>query len=762
MSCCAAGVDNGLLLAPAQRLPAEEIALSSRDLGGGTWQTDLSVPQMRCAACIASVEGALAGLDGVIAARVNLTARRVAVKWRGSDVPPMIEALRARGYEATVAAADDDGRDPEMTRLLRATAVAGFAAMNIMLFSVSVWSGADAATRGTFHLISALLALPAVAYSGRIFFLGAWHGLKSRSASMDLPISVGILMALALSIHDTLAGGPHAYFDAITTLIFFLLAGRTLDHAMRGKARNAVAGLAKMMPRGATVIEENGDRVYRDVGRVAAGDTLAVLPGDRVPVDGTVVSGEGLVDLSLVSGEAAPVPVAPGASVLSGAMLVDGALTLRVERAAGNSFLADMVRMMAAAEEGRTGYRRIADRAAALYSPVIHLLALAAGLGWLGISGDWHHSLTVAISVLIITCPCALGLAVPMVQVIAARRLFDLGVSLKDGSALERLARIDTVAFDKTGTLTDGMPRLFNRGLSAEDLAIAGRLATQSRHPVARAVAAFAPAKGKDGPVKDFREVAGCGIEGRIGGSWYRLGRRDWVQSCPGAGDEADSTGPEGGADALTWLSRDGRPVGGFEISDALRSGAVEAVRVLRSMGIASEVMSGDHQESVAAVAASLGIASARHRMLPGDKVRHLEALRANGHSVLMVGDGLNDAPALAAADVSMAPSSAADVGRNAADLVFMRNTLAAVPQAIAIARRADRLVKQNFAFAILYNVGVLPLAVLGHVTPLLAAIAMSASSILVVLNAMRIRPPAPGVRSIADLAGAKPGVEAT
>jgi Cu2+-exporting ATPase len=660
--------------------------------------------------------------------------KRVAVTWRTADgMPPdAIGALHGVGYEAHLFSIDQNENDPELARLVKALSVAGFCSMNIMMLSLSVWSGADASSRQAFHLVSALLALPALVYSGQVFYASAWSALRYGRTNMDVPISIGVSLAFALSLYDTVHNAPHAYFDAATSLLFFLLIGRTLDHVMRERARSAVAGLARLAPAGATVIR-GGRPLYVPVSEIEPGAAVLAAAGDRIPVDGVVERGASELDCSLVSGEAAPRQVAPGNAVQAGAMNLTGPLTIRVTARAENSFLAEMVRMMEAAEGGRARYRRLADRAAALYSPVVHAIALLSFLGWLFLTGDWHVSVTIAIAVLIITCPCALGLAVPIVQIVAARRLFEQGIMVKDGSALERLAEIDAVAFDKTGTLTLGRPSLANaEEISPYTMGIALGMTVGSRHPAARTIADEASRVAD--PIMAFdriEEVPGLGLEAFRDGNRYRLGRPEWALEggCPDNGPAA----------SMSLLTRNSELLAAFVLEDRVRCDARETVGQLVRQGLAVEVLSGDREAVVRGLASKLGIHDYNAELLPAGKVARIVERGKQGQKVLMVGDGLNDAPALSAAHVSMAPATAADIGRNAADFVFLNESLAAVGAALGIARQSRTLVFQNFALAVGYNALAVPIAVLGYVTPLVAAVAMSLSSIIVVANALRL-----------------------
>jgi Cu2+-exporting ATPase len=465
-----------------------------------------------------------------------------------------------------------------------------------------------------------------------------------------------------------------------------------------------------------------------------AGQRVAIAAGERIPADGDLAVGVTDIDTALVTGESEPRAARPGDALFAGTINLSAPVEMIVTGAGEATLLAEIVRLVEAAEQGKARYVLLADRAARLYAPLVHLLALATFVGWLAFGGaGWQAALLYAVAVLIITCPCALGLAVPAVQVVASGRLFQRGTLMKAPDGLERLAVADTILFDKTGTLTLGRPRLINGDdIAAADLAVAARLATVSNHPLSRALASAAAAAGHD-PVAAAAaaEVPGCGIEATVDGVAMRLGRRDW---CGIADAEVDAAVSE------LWLARAGADPVRFAFADTLRPDAAAVIADLAARGFAIELLSGDRPAIAGAVAAELGIAAWCGGATPADKAARLAELARDGRRVLMVGDGLNDAPALAAAHVSMSPAAAADVSQTAADFVFQGEKLAPLVAAIDIALSARRLVFQNFALAIGYNLVAVPFAMAGFVTPLIAALAMSSSSILVTGNALRLR----------------------
>jgi Cu2+-exporting ATPase len=739
MSCCAPGTEAALEIVRINHgIPAsEELWLASRDLGQGLRQTDLSVPKVYCGSCITTIENALKASPLVPRARVNLSSKRVSFVWKAeeggvrTDPAELVRLVANTGYDAHLFTSVEEANDKLRNELIRAVAISGFAATNIMLLSVSVWSGAEDATRDLFHWISGLIAGPVLIFAGRFFYQSAWSALKHGRTNMDVPISLAITISYLMSLWETIHHGEHAWFDATVSLLFFLLIGRTLDHIMRDRARSAITGLARLSPRGAMLVLPDGGREYRAVEDIRPGDRIAIAAGERVPVDGRIVAGVSDMDVSIVNGESAPRAVGTGDLVQAGTLSLTGSLTMEATATARDSFLSEIIGLMEAAEGGRARYRRIADRAAQYYSPAVHLLALVSFLGWGFLGGDWKHALLVAVSVLIITCPCALGLAVPVVQVVAAGRLFQNGIMVKDGSAMERLAEIDSVLFDKTGTLTVGRPRLTNRGEASPDhLTAAAGLALHSRHPLSLALVQAADR------ARDFDAVTerpGEGLEAVTAEGTWRLGNRRFATG------EGETTADARIAASEVVLSLDGRALQAFLFEDSARPGAARAVSDLARAGFQTVVLSGDRAAVVKDLAARLGIADWRAELTPRDKAEYCTEAEKARHRVLMVGDGINDAPALAAAHVSMAPATAADIGRQAADFVFLHEGLEAVPLAIEISRRAGRLIRENFALAIGYNIFAVPVAIAGYATPLVAAVAMSTSSMIVVLNALRL-----------------------
>jgi P-type Cu2+ transporter len=694
-------------------------------------RTEFALPGMRCAGCISKIETGLAPLPGLSAARVNFTSKRVLVDHEPALKPDAIRAALERlGFEAQpIAAQTDTSDDRESKALLKAMGVAGFASMNVMLLAMSVWSGASGSTRDLFHWLCALIAMPAVAYAGQPFFKSAWAALRKGRTNMDVPISIGVILATALSLFETIVGGQHTYFDGAVALLFFLLIGRYLDSMMRDRARHGVAALLRETAPGGTIVKPDNSTAWLKAAELEPGMILLVAAGERIAADGIVETGGSSLDLSLITGESRPEAVAPGARVVAGTLNLDAPLTVRVTAAGDRTTIAEIARLMEAAGQSRSLYVRIADRAARYYAPAVHTLAALSFAGWMIAGAGWHASLLIAVAVLIITCPCALGLAVPVAQVVAAGALMKRGILIKDGSALERLAEADTARFDKTGTLTLGRPVAEDLPLADEEKPVALALARASTHPIARALAAALRGEGvRAVAVEDLKEVAGQGVSARRNGIEARLGRPD----CLGI-DGVDENG------LVTAFAIGAAEPRLLRFSDRLRPDAAQAIGDLRALGIGSEILSGDRPRAVLPVASELGLA-ARAGMTPQGKLAHIEALRASGAKVLMVGDGLNDGPALAAGHVSLAPASASDVGQTAADAVFLGDSLAPVPMAVRAARRTLRIVRQNFVLAIGYNVFAVPLAIAGYVTPLIAAVSMSTSSIIVIANALRLR----------------------
>ncbi|WP_298917407.1 heavy metal translocating P-type ATPase [uncultured Algimonas sp.] len=690
---------------------------------------DLVIGGARCGGCLAKIETGLKALPDVREARMNLSTSRLHLSWDGhaGQADGFARQLERMGFTAGPYIPDDlEDRDSAHTRsLLLAMAVAAFGFMNVMMLSVAVWSGSgemSAATKSLLHWLSAAIALPIALFSGRPFFKSAWTALKSRNTNMDVPISLAILLACGLSVWETWHEHPHTYFDAALMLIFLLLIGRFLDARLRARTGLAARQLASLQVRNAHCLGDDGNYVVVPATELVPGDVVMVASGDRLPADGVILSGTTQLDTALITGETALQSVKPGDAVYSGTINEGAPITIEIRKASEDSFLADIAAMVEAGQQVQARYVRLADRAARAYVPVVHTLALLTFLGWILFGGTPRTAIINAIAVLIITCPCALGLAVPAVQVVAVGRLFAKGVLIRSGDALERLSTVRHVVFDKTGTLTQGQVTADVSAIPEHTLGLVAALARQSIHPASKALHTFAGAA----DVADVEETAGRGILGQIDGHNVRLGQARFVDS-----NMQDEAG--------LWAKVDHTPAFRIEMHDPVRPEARSTVEALHDMGLRTSILSGDALQTVADIAQQVGIDHHRGRMRPEEKLTRISELQAEQTPVLMVGDGINDAPALAHADASAALASGTEISRSASDIVLQGDTLSGLPFAIEVARAAKKKVMQNFGFAIIYNMLAVPLAVTGHVTPLIAAIAMSGSSLIVILNALRM-----------------------
>ncbi len=713
-----------------------------RPLPDRTAEIHLMVEGMHCAACVWLIERVLERQNGVRMARMNMTTRRLVLRWdpATSQVETLVRTVTQLGYRLVpydpeaLGSADKN----EEKELLLCLAVAGFAMSNVMLFSVSLWAGAqfDPLTRMLMQWYSALIVLPASAFAIRPFARPAWEGIKNRRVTMDFPITLAVVLTLGMSVYESIAQSGETYFEAAASLLFFLLIGRYLDRRVRSRALSCAEDLTLLQTHAATILGPDGTARSVPASSLKPKDILLVARGEKICADGIVTEGVSSIDCAIVTGESLPLSARPGTEIPSGAVNLEAPLQIQVTAAGEEATLGKMAALAENAALTRNRYTRLADRAAQYYAPAVHSLALLTLAFWWFKSDDFHLALTHAIAVLIVTCPCALALAVPAVQVAAASTLLRFGVLLKRPEALEKLEKINSVVFDKTGTLTTGAFHLSESEKAPspppEILRAAAALAAASTHPLSRALLR---ASGPVPPAKDVREIPGQGLESSEGA---KLGTAEF---CGVTEKEQDSDSPETAQTILYYLPPppSNNKAYRFSFTDTLRPTAAKTVQAFRSAGLEVTLLSGDAFGPVRAMAEESGIAHWKARMRPEDKHIFLQEQEKSGRSVLMIGDGINDAPALAAASVSISPGSAATLSRNAADIILQGDRLYAAFATFALARKAMRAARQNFALSIAYNIVAVPMAMAGLITPLWAALFMSASSVTVMLNALRL-----------------------
>lgn len=710
-----------------------------RELGGQRREAVVLVEGLYCAACAWLIEHVLAGEPGLETIEVNPATGRALVRWQADRVAlsRLLRRIAAAGYRPHPLGVDtgDSLIARERGAALRRLAVAGLGMMQVTMYAVALYAGAiqadmDPGIAELLRGVSLLIAIPVVLYAGAPFFRGAWRDIRAGRPGMDVPVALAIGGAFAASVWNTTIGDGEVYFDSVTMFVFFLTAARFFEMTARHRASRQTGALARMLPATALRIGPDGDERVA-LHELAVGDRVRVPPGDPVPADGRVVAGESRLDESLLTGEFMPVTRGPGSEVIGGSMNDDAPIDVDITRVGQDTLVAGIVRLLDRAQAERPALARTADRVARWFVCGILLAAAGTAFAWSRIAPDEAFAVTLA--VLVVTCPCALSLATPTALVAATSRLARSGLLVARTGALETLARADHVVLDKTGTLTRGELTIervepMDRIDAEEALALAAALEAHSGHPIARA---FAHAH--DGrEARRIRTEGGRGIEGIVAGRNLRLGRPDWVGGLGGGGDT-------GAAGTVVALGDSDGLLARFHLADSIRPGTAAAVATLQRLGVGVEIVSGDGAGPVAAVAQQLGIDRWSARQTPADKLARLQALQQEGRRVIMLGDGVNDGPVLAGADVAVAMGSGSALAQTSADMVLTRGHLADLTDGIGHARRTLRTIRQNLAWAAGYNLLALPLAATGMVPPWMAAIGMSASSLLVVGNALRL-----------------------
>jgi Cu2+-exporting ATPase len=708
-----------------------------------------------CAACIWLNERHISALPGVLSVEINYATRRARVRWDNSRIQlsAILKAVSDIGY---IAHPFDPGRSDDVYRRERNTAIkrlaiAGLGMMQVMMYALPSYTATDMTDeiRLLMRWASLILTIPVIVYSAWPFFIGAWRDLKRKSLGMDVPVALGVGTAFVASVYATFSGRGEVYYDSVTMFIFLLLTGRFLEMNARRRAGAAVEELVKLIPAATTRLPNwpQRDEEQVPVARLAVGDHVLVRPGETLPADGVVVDGDSAVSEAMLTGESLPVSKGAGAAVVGGSLNQASPLVVRVEKLGADTRLAAIVRLLDRAQSEKPRIGQLADRAAAWFVALLLVITAAVGVAWYVI--DPSKVLWIVVSILVVTCPCALGLATPAALTTGTGRLTRLGLLTTRGHALETLARATDLVFDKTGTLTLG--RLSVRrvvplgGRSADEVgALAAALEAGSEHPIAKALR---DASGPALSASDIRNTPGRGVEGVIEGRRYRLGTPRFAASSdtpPQAPASVGGEHPEGheypeGHESWVALAEEDTLIAWFALADTPRPDAAAALAALQRQGLRLHLVSGDATPAVRAVAEQLGIEDWHAGALPEDKLAYVKKLQDQGRIVAMVGDGINDAPVLAGAQVSIAMGEGADVAQAAADMVMLGSRLATLAEGVGLARKTQKIIRENLAWALAYNLIAIPAAALGHVTPWIAGIGMSASSLLVVLNALRL-----------------------
>jgi Cu2+-exporting ATPase len=701
-------------------------------------EASVYVGGMYCAACSWLIDASLQRLPGITSADINPVTHRLRVAWDTSSVGlgRILATLADLGYKPQPLAPDSTERPEraEQRAALKRLLVASLGMMQVMMFAVALYSGEfqgiDADMERFLRLVSFLVTTPVVFYSARPFFAGAIRGLRARRPGMDVPVSIAIGSAYVASVYATYTNGPAVWYDSVTMFVFFLTVARYLEMRARHRSIDRSAALASLLPNTATRLD-GAERQQVPVTQLAAGDIAVIRAGESFPADGSITAGRTSADESMLTGESRPQPKIVGDAVMAGSVNIDGIVEMRVDVTGTDTTLGTIGRLSERARYARPAFVQLADRVASYIVIAILVIAAAVALGWY--LADPERAFVVTLSVLVVTCPCALALATPAAFAAAGSRLSDLHLLVTNGNAIETLSRATHIVFDKTGTLTRGMPEVVETAVHDPDfdeqycLQVAAALEVASTHPIARAFTHYESGLVASGP----EVIVGAGVEGAVDGRHWKLGNAAFVPGAESAPHDDDAT--------RVFLGTDGRLVSAFTIADTLRRDSGNTVKEIERLGLSTSLVSGDGEVPVAHAAAALGISDARSGCMPDDKLRRIHELQQRGEVVVMVGDGINDAPVLAGADVSIAPSHAASLAQSSADVLLLGDTLHPIITLMQAARRTMRIVRQNLAWAIVYNLSAVPLAAAGFVPPWLAAIGMSTSSLVVVLNALRL-----------------------